>query len=354
MYGNRWLCDAPAVLVDSLPQFNMVGKPDFIIWTGDNSRHDSDPLIPRTANDIYTANSVVASVLKQIGVPLVPSIGNNDVYPHDQLCMGPSDPNLGNLSLIWSPFIPYSQMNTFKQLGSYVSSVTEQISVVSLNSMAMFKRNRCGSGCHSGQPGEQVLNWLHDVLQSASAAGKTIYISGHIPPTTDFWHNKCLERYSALVTTYGSIIAGHIYAHTHQDNFAILKDPSTGNPNGVVTIAPSVLSTYNPSIRQFLYDEQSGFLTDYVQFYANLTQSNDQRRISWQAEYSWRKAYGYTTWTLPNWVNLDSRISSNPWTTALYLKYRYVSSGLSQFLCSPTQAASGACVVHPDKHHPRP
>ena len=205
-----------------------------MVWTGDNARHDADRVIPRTAADIYNANAVVASMMKTMGVPLVPSIGNNDVYPHDTLCFGPGDYNLGNLSSIWSSFIPASQQSNFLKMGSFWTSVRPNVIVVSLNSMAMFKKNHCASGCHSGDPGAQVLDWLHDVLRSASASGTTVYISGHIPPVPDFWHNKCIESYSKLASKFQKTIAGHLFAHTHQDNYAILQDPFSGEANAWV------------------------------------------------------------------------------------------------------------------------
>ena len=352
-YGNRWSCDAPNSLVSLLPKFNLTGTPDFVVWTGDNARHDSDPLAPRTASDIYRANVAVASTLRTLGVPLIPSIGNNDVYPHDQLCMTPNDPNLGNLSQIWAPFIPSSQMSTFQTIGSYWTQVGNgNTVVVSLNSMAMFKKNKCGSGCHTGGPGDGVLSWLHEVLKMAKSSGAAVIISGHIPPVSDYWHNKCIESYSALATKYGSTIVGHMFAHTHQDNYAILLDPTTGASNGVINIAPSGVSTYNPSIRQYFYDTGSGLITDYTQYYSNITQDNFYGKLTWKAEYTWRQAYGYGTWSINNWVNLDSRIGSDPNVKAQYLKYRYVSSGMTQFTkCTPALAELGHCVLHLDKHH---
>lgn len=340
-------------LVSSLPKFTGSGaQPDFVVWTGDNARHDSDRLMPRTAADIYEANAKVATLLSSLGVPLIPSIGNNDVYPHDQLCMGPNDPNIANLSSIWAPFIPSDQQATFKQLGCYTKKISPNLWVIAVNTMVMYKKNKCGSGCHSGDNGGAVLDWIHEQLRQAEASGATVYLSGHVPPIPDFWHGKCMEKYSTLASKYSRTVAAHLYAHTHQDNYAFLSDPVSGNVVSVVNIAPSGVSTYNPSLRQYSYNTASGLITDYQQFFANLTNVNLQpHMLAWHKEYSWRESYGYNAWTLNNWLDLDQRIGSQPDTKWKYINYRYVSSGLTQFMaCSPSAAASGLCVLHMDKY----
>ena len=101
-FGNRWICDSPESLTSLtfswLSTLSNQIHPDFVVWTGDNARHDADPLFVRTEQEIYTENTQVADALAQAfpGVPLVPSVGNNDVYPHDQCCIGPNNgkPNL--------------------------------------------------------------------------------------------------------------------------------------------------------------------------------------------------------------------------------------------------------------------
>lgn len=61
---------------------------DFVIWTGDSSRHDLDPELPRTLKEIYELNRYVASKMKEFvdnGIVVVPCFGNNDVFPHNTM-----------------------------------------------------------------------------------------------------------------------------------------------------------------------------------------------------------------------------------------------------------------------------
>lgn len=342
-------------LVSALPQFTTNGPPDFVLWTGDNARHDLDKIVhPRTAADIYQANQIVANLLTTMGVQLIPSIGNNDVYPHNQLCLGPNDPNLGNLSAIWRQFIPQSQLSTFEQFGTFLTYAGNNLAVVSLNSLAMFKKNTCASGCHTGEAGDLVLAWLHSVLKQLHQDGVGVIISGHVPPIGDYWHTKCIEKYSELASKYQSTIIGHLYAHTHQDNYGLLTDPTSNKPVGVVNLAPSGVSTYNPSIRQYSYNVNNGALLDYNQYYTNLTSDNQAHSLYWQKEYTWTQAYNYRSWSLNNWVDLDHRITTDSSVRQRYINYRYVSSGLTQFMCTPAEAELGACVLHIDKHSQHP
>jgi len=68
-------------------------KVDFVIWTGDSARHDIDRQVPRTPKEIYELNRMMVSKMEDTfgkDVVIVPSVGNNDVYPHNVFAPGPS------------------------------------------------------------------------------------------------------------------------------------------------------------------------------------------------------------------------------------------------------------------------
>jgi len=57
-----------------------------------SQRHDNDPKLPRTPDEIYDLNRAVSAKMKDVflskGIPVVPSLGNNDVWPHvRRICM---------------------------------------------------------------------------------------------------------------------------------------------------------------------------------------------------------------------------------------------------------------------------
>ena len=80
--------------------------PDFILLTGDLARHDDYKPIPRTFDEIMHENNLVAKYIATAfpNIPVLPSIGNNDVYPHDQMFPpGPNNTVLPGLAKAWAP-----------------------------------------------------------------------------------------------------------------------------------------------------------------------------------------------------------------------------------------------------------
>ncbi|PAV20894.1 vacuolar endopolyphosphatase [Pyrrhoderma noxium] len=91
-YGD---CDSPFSLTNLTLDFldkHWAKEIDFVIWTGDTARHDNDREIPRTPDEIYDLNRAVVRRMTEVfttrGIPVVPSLGNNDVWPHVSLSSG--------------------------------------------------------------------------------------------------------------------------------------------------------------------------------------------------------------------------------------------------------------------------
>jgi endopolyphosphatase len=100
-------CDSPLSLINSTFSFLSSHFPssfDYLVWTGDNARHDLDPeVLPRTLEEIVGLNEFVAKAVRRaLGeeVTIVASLGNNDVWPHNIMFPGreycPSLPLLTN------------------------------------------------------------------------------------------------------------------------------------------------------------------------------------------------------------------------------------------------------------------
>lgn len=106
-------CDSPMSLVNMT--FDWIKKEwaneiDFVVWTGDNARwagtrdyapasaadfirHDIDRLLPRTPQEIFESNTMMVDKMLEViprDIPIVPSLGNNDIYPHNVLAAGPN------------------------------------------------------------------------------------------------------------------------------------------------------------------------------------------------------------------------------------------------------------------------
>lgn len=127
---------------------NWADEIDFVIWTGDNARHDIDRTLPRTPKEIFESNRMMVKKMKAAfpHIPIVPSIGNNDIYPHNVLAPGPNRISEEFLK-IWKSFIGDEDRHVFER-GVYfsVEVIPDRLAVISLNTLYWYDSNTCKFG----------------------------------------------------------------------------------------------------------------------------------------------------------------------------------------------------------------
>ncbi|KAF9009052.1 Metallo-dependent phosphatase-like protein [Cyathus striatus] len=299
-YGTPYSdCDSPLRLTNYTLDYldeNWASEIDFVIWTGDNARHDNDRKIPRTPTEIYELNRAVANRMDYVflrkGIPVVPSLGNNDVWPHNILEPGPNKIT-NEFASIWSSFIPFPYLQVF-QRGAYysVEVIPNELAVVSLNTMYFYDSNKAISGCpylDRDDPGNLQFDWLEVQLKMYRERGMQVWLSGHVPPSPGNYFPECYVRYVDLALRFQDTILGHLYGHMNVDHFFFLEavdlqiisdnDPSSEDHDGlfetlleefsalpnskdmildeyaVINVAPSVVpNPYVPSFRVFAYN----------------------------------------------------------------------------------------------------
>ncbi|CAO1627475.1 unnamed protein product [Parajaminaea phylloscopi] len=258
---------------------------DFIIWTGDSARHDIDSIYPRTRKEIYDLNRWCLDLIHRSfpGVPVVPNIGNNDIFPHNIMWPGPSDV-ISAYSQIWSEEIPEYQLHTF-QLGGYFSRevIPNRLAVISLNTLYFYDSNKVVDGCkriqrerkkgrkdsltHPGRhesqgqhqggpdetgddddddgegasysisafnlteallktkdPGTVQLLWLEAQLYQYHERGMGVHIIGHVPPTAGNYFPRCYDAYTDIVLHYQETVVGQHFGHMNIDAFFVQED----------------------------------------------------------------------------------------------------------------------------------
>ncbi|WVO13727.1 hypothetical protein L204_101349 [Cryptococcus depauperatus] len=220
-------CDSPSSLVNIT--FNWLKEEwadeiDFVVWTGDNARHDIDRSLPRTPNEIFTLNRmIVEKMLDTFGrdMPIVPSIGNNDIYPHNILAAGPNRMTEEFL-LIWKHFIPSEAAHVFER-GAYfsVEVIPDRLAVISLNTIFWYDSNTIVDGCssHSNDPGALEMDWLDIQLNNFRQRGMQVWLTGHVPPHMGRYYDDCYLRYGDLALRYQDTIVGHLFGHMNVDHF---------------------------------------------------------------------------------------------------------------------------------------
>lgn len=228
-------CDSPPDLVDYTLEWikeNLRDKIDFVIWTGDNIRHDNDRRIPRTEFQILDMNELVSGKFQKLfanpnsenprdfDVSVVPSIGNNDVFPHNMFALGPTL-QTREYHRIWNNLVPQEQQRTFDRSASFVTEVIPgKLAVLSINTLYLFKANPLVDNCNSKkQPGYQILLWLGAVLEELRQRGMKVWLSGHVPPIEKNFAEGCYDKYTLWTHEYRDIIIGGLYGHMNMDHF---------------------------------------------------------------------------------------------------------------------------------------
>ncbi|KAG5724344.1 Endopolyphosphatase [Termitomyces sp. T112] len=233
-YGTPFSeCDSPLALTNYTLDYldkRWASEIDFVIWTGDNARHDNDPKIPRTPDEIYALNRAVAAKMRQIflsrGIPVVPSLGNNDIWPHNILTPGPNSIT-NEFAKIWDIFIPFPYLQVF-QRGAYhsVEVIPDEVAAISLNTLYFYDSNKAVGGCgfhDRNDPGNLEFDWLEVQLKMYRHRNMQVWITGHVPPSPGNYFPDCYVRYVELSLRFQDTILGHLFGHMNMDHFSFLE-----------------------------------------------------------------------------------------------------------------------------------
>lgn len=295
-------CDAPTQLVEASmawirDNWLPLGKEDhddqrspfdFIIWTGDSARHDLDSKYPRTRKEIYDLNKWCLSLLQENfpGTPIVPTIGNNDIFPHNIMWPGPNDVTSAYAE-IWADVVPEYQLHTF-QLGGYFSLevIPGKLAVISLNTIYWYDSNKVVDGCKNAKkrrakrarkerkkrrggggkssvdeeqddgdaekdealyewqeesllgtspssphamlksrdPGTIQLEWLEAQLDQYRKRGVHVHLIGHVPPTAGNYFDECYDVYTDIVLHNQETVIAQHFGHMNVDAFFVQED----------------------------------------------------------------------------------------------------------------------------------
>ena len=220
---------------------------DFVIWTGDGSRHDSDEEIPRTEEEVISTNEMLVTKFEEVfgkkdgtdyfdhfDIPIIPTFGNNDIMPHNIMHPGPNKWTQKYLS-VWRKFIPEEQRHAFSTGGWFsVEVIPNRLAVFSLNTMYFFEHNTAVDGCaEKSEPGYLQMEWLRIQLQFIRQRGMKAILMGHVPPARTeaklLWDETCWQKYTLCLHQYRDIIVGSIYGHMNIDHFLLQDNKDVSN-----------------------------------------------------------------------------------------------------------------------------
>uniref|UniRef100_A0A8D1FLN3 Sphingomyelin phosphodiesterase acid like 3B n=1 Tax=Sus scrofa TaxID=9823 RepID=A0A8D1FLN3_PIG len=288
-----YLCDSPWILINSsiYAMKEIEPKPDFILWTGDDTPHVPDEKLGEAA---------VLQIMERLSKLI------REVFP----------------GAFYSEKLPSGAGR-----------------IVVLNTNLYYSKNE--QTANMADPSQQ-FQWLDDVLSNASRAGEMVYIIGHVPPgffektRNKAWFREDFNKeYLKLIHKHHRVIAGQFFGHQHLDSFRMFYDDA-GAPISVMFLTPGVTpwkttlagvvnGANNPGIRMFEYDQSTLSLKDMVTYFLNLSQANEQGTPRWEPEYRLTEAYGVPDAGAGSMHAALGRIASNKDVLQRYYDYNSVS-----------------------------
>ncbi|GAB6032176.1 Acid sphingomyelinase-like phosphodiesterase 3b [Chamberlinius hualienensis] len=308
-FGNH-ACDSPYTLVLSALQFMKQEQPeaDFIIWTGDDVSHVNDDYF--NSLKVLDIMSNITNEMKETfpNTPVFPSFGNHDVYPTNYFSPDNSDFWYLEIGKLWSSWLGEEAFQTFIRGGFYTKPhpTVPSVDIIALNTAIYNEENELISESTNLDPLDQFA-WLEETLTQMAKNNKKAYISAHIPPGSSekyvapagvhYFKPLYNKRFVDIIIKHSETIIGQFFGHEHTDTFKLYHD-SYEKPVNVLFVAPAITPwafNNNPGVRLVNYDLQTGLITNYQQFYLNLTEANLMKVADWKLEYDLLSAYN-----LPN------------------------------------------------------
>lgn len=278
-------------------------------------------------------------------IPIIPALGNNDVYPHNQVV--DHDSVLAFYEQIWRGFVPTKYRSTFRRGGYFATDVSRgSLRIVSLNTMYFIKKNKAVKSCSKHGPAREQMIWFERELAKARRENKSVIVIGHVPPSPRDYRDTCFKEYVRISSTYADVILSHNYGHLNMDHFLLYDGPPLQQqsqqqltdddadfhvarnieayvdwlrglyasielpddqqqrlpekkkdpvPLVAIHVAPSVLPVYYPGVRIYrytvpepdLFGDSQGCpaLLGYLQYYANITRWGLEHGVSEPLEY---------------------------------------------------------------------
>ncbi|KAM6371216.1 acid sphingomyelinase-like phosphodiesterase 3b isoform 2-T2 [Pluvialis apricaria] len=364
---GSYLCDAPWRLLASAVHAmrNRLQRPDFVLWTGDDTPHVPDEKLgeEKVLHIIENLTSLIKETFPDTKV--YAAMGNHDFHPKNQL-PGKEHRIYNRIAELWHPWLNDASVPLFRAGAFYsekLPSPSTRGRMVVLNTNLYYDRNDETAG--EEDPGGQ-FQWLEETLTNASRADEVVYIIGHVPP--GFFEKKrgkpwfrrgFNERYLKIVQKHHRVIAAQFFGHHHTDSFRMFYS-DTGSPVNVMFLAPGVTpwkttlpgvnnGANNPGIRVIEYDPGTLQVLDMVTYYLNLTRANmmattwEEGFPTWEEEYRLTEAFQVPNGSAHSMQTVLERISKDPHYLQQYYEFNSVRYDLTP--CEEACRVDHVCAI---------
>jgi hypothetical protein len=301
-------CDAPRTLVESAINASAetlakstagLERPPLVYVTGDWLRHELTA-VPDAAT---TATEIFADIIGLLKAQFGAAAGNALIHPMMPVCLGNEDfvPDYHfNVSAAGSVLLMQQVASMLESAGFFAGAGQE-------NQSATFAY--CGYAAYVADPGQlRVLTlntliwtmdmnppttesdpcgqlaWMESQLVKAQAAGESVHLISHIPPSIVFWKPNFYDSFKALLAKYPAVVTAQFYGHVHRFAYVVSEDVSVMPPSflgGPVTRISNTIPDY-----AITTVNSASVVTDRVQYYL------DSASHTWVQGQSLKKALG--------------------------------------------------------------
>ena len=347
-FGFLGRCDASIALLDTFMEKAEELKPDFIIWTGDNSPHNSKN---STQQDNYDATTIVKDKLNEKfknEIPIYPALGNHEKFPSD-LYIGDEAELLENYAQIFKDYFYEDQaFESFRKYGYYTEKYKNtNLRIIVINCLLCDTWNFYVIGGRHDAAKKEFI-WLEEVLRQAEKDGEFIYIIDHFPINSNFQLTECAHRFRALFDRFDYIIRGYFSGHTHYDDISPVKAYFEPKPIININYIAPPLTPYpgrHPSFRLFILDSNTKNVIDYQQYRLNITDANLKGVADWHIAYNATELFNVSDLTqLEDIFKID--------VDGEYIKQRYAEGkNETKIIHNKKEIRTAQCQIETDNYH---
>lgn len=320
--------------------------PLFITVSGDLLAHKFQcrfqQLAPHLTDAAYTAFTIrtAAFVALQLRrafahIPIYIALGNND-SGCDDYHETPGSPFLTQVAqAVADSADPTSRseiLRDFPLQGDYdvaLPSPMRNTRLIVLQDLFQSSRYQSCSGVNDPAPAQAQLAWLEQHLSQARQRGQRVWIMAHIPPGVDAWASRhidvCAGRQPGMflssdgladiLAQYAGTIRLALFAHTHNDEFRLLKPSGfplslDGASEIPAKLVPSISPVHgnHPSFLIAKVSPTSATLVDYTVIAAA---SATPTARQWSREYTFSSAYHLPDFSAASVAQLAARLAMN-------------------------------------------
>jgi sphingomyelin phosphodiesterase acid-like 3 len=315
---------------------SLLKSPDFILFNGDMAGHG---LPDQTA--VLSAMQTVSQHIEESfpSTTVFPTIGNDDL-PSDYELPTFDHTWLESLWGLWKKWIggDPSIEKDFKYGGYYAASIPSNTRLIVLNTIYYSTRyknatteipllsNRLGLGEEDPSDPAGQFAWLTGQLNDARENGTPVIIMGHIPPGgsvyggSDNWKAEYVSTFFNTIRPFANLITAQLYGHFHSDTFKLFMGPGE-DPISFGLVSPSISPIFsnNPGFRIFDYDQQSGMINDFRQYYADVFTANTLGSMEWNEQYTFTEKWGEKFVDLDAMKEMAHMLATSPKALADFL-----------------------------------